>query len=232
MIIHARRYFNVFIGYDVTQRAAYEVCWQSLVDHGVDPACIHPLHTGDLRRLGVYWRPSDPKASTDFTYTRFLVPFLSGYSGLSLFCDSDFLWRCNPVEDLLFKYRDNATVSCVQHQLKALPSDKKMDGKVQELYPRKNWSSMMVFDNERCTVLTPDMVSSANASTLHQMHWAEKIGFIPMNYNHLVGYPGYSTTDVRGVHFTDGVPTMPGHEDDPFAEEWRLVQRRAKPQNL
>lgn len=227
-MIRAERFFNVFIGYDSTQDEAYHVCRQSLIDVGVDPDMIVPLELGSLRKLGVYWRKDDSKASTEFAYTRFLVPFLSGYSGRSMFCDSDFLWRQNPLDPLLYCHSGHA-ITCVQHQLSALPSNRKMGGKVQELYPRKNWSSLMVFDNVQCTRLTPKVVSTEAASFLHQLQWAPgSVGSIEKKYNHLVGYKGYDHPDPIGVHFTDGVPTMPGCESVPFAGEWFDVQRRVK----
>ncbi len=96
-MINARQPLNIYIGFDWAQIAAYFACRQSMIDQGCDPDLIHPIDQTQLRSQGVYWRDRDEKASTEFSLTRFLVPFLNGYTGRSLFCDIDFLWRCNPM---------------------------------------------------------------------------------------------------------------------------------------
>jgi hypothetical protein len=229
-VIHAKEPLNVYIGYDSSQDVAYHACRQSMIDHGFDPALIHPLVQSELRQRGVYWRAVDEKASTEFSLTRFLVPFLNGYSGRSLFCDSDFLWRCNPME-VFEKYNDaKHNVHVVKHDLSAdCLSSIKMDDKVQEWYPKKNWSSLMLFENKWCTSLTPKYVNEALPSQMHRFQWVmseDRIGSVDPTYNSLVGYYGYDRENPRAVHFTDGGPWLKGYEGVPFAEEWRSVQQR------
>src|SRR5210317_806496 len=116
---------------------------------------------------------------------RFLVPFLSGYKGYSLFMDCDMV--C--LEDLEFvlEFQDALTnpVSCVQHDYSP-KSKMKMDGQMQHIYPRKNWSSVMVFNNAKCKMLTPEVVNTETPMYLHRLLWADdKIGKLPPKFNFL-----------------------------------------------
>jgi hypothetical protein len=138
-----------------------------------------------------------------------------------LFCDSDFLWRCN-VEETLNFINDNQSVSCVQHEYTNCKSKTKMDGLKQEWYPKKNWSSLMLFNSQHgdCKTLTPKIVSIKSPKYLHRMEWTteEKIGSIPIEYNYLVGY--YSDKNPKALHFTDGGPWHKDYQEVEHKEEW------------
>lgn len=220
---------RLFIGYDSNQSEAYSVCRQSLIDVGVDPLIIQPIKKHDLEADGLYWR-KDENGSTDFTNTRFLVPYLSGYYGTSLFCDCDFLWRKNPEELFDIVENSHSHVHVVKHDIKPeqLQSEK-MYGQTQSWYEKKNWSSMMVFKNENCVRLTPKVVSEAHPLWLHQFDWTHKlmIRSLPLEYNYLVGY-GYDVEDPVAVHFTDGGPWIDKYRDVEFSQEWFGVQQRIK----
>lgn len=223
---------RIFIGYDSKTPEPYYVCRQSLINQGVDPAIIFPLMLEMFQCAGWYWRDPNAKASTEFTYTRFLVPFLSGFYGQSIFCDNDFLWRKNP--EILFDFMEadpSHAVRVVQHNIKKDQIDSiKMNGKPQSWYPMKNWSSMMVFNNghEDCKMLTPSMVSERDIDMLHQFKWTNYAPSLPKAFNYLVGY-GYTDSDPYAVHFTDGGPWL---GDDfakvEYAQEWFSVQRKTE----
>lgn len=189
---------RIFVGYDSTQVESYDVCAYSLLPHDVNPL--------KLSDLSIYNR-TDVNGSTEFSLTRFLVPYLSNYEGWSLFCDSDFLWRCDPME--VFELRDEScSVMVVKHEYEP-KNNYKMNGKYQHKYPKKNWSSLMLFNNSKCTSLTPSTVNNALPSYLHQFHWTDdkSIGTLPVEYNWLVGY--YSETEAfkpKALHYTDGGP--------------------------
>ena len=216
-----------FIGYDTSQHEAAMVCQKSL-ERWVDKKDIFFLNVHELRAGGHYWREHSGNESTEFSYTRFLVPYLSNFTGESVFCDSDFLWVDDP---RVLASANGPAVRVVKHDI--LPgqlSSTKMNGKVQEWYPMKNWSSMMLFNNAHpdCTNLTPEAVSEMSSQWLHQFRWTDmdKSAALPRRFNHLVGY--YPKTDgLAAIHFTDGGPWLPGYEDVEYAEEWRLVQRSA-----
>jgi hypothetical protein len=225
---------NIYIGYDSSnygQEIAYRVCKRSIKNYN-SHAQIEPLKLVDLRYNLLYTRPPDEKQSTEFTYSRFLSPYLNGYEGYALFCDSDFLWRCDPNEVL--KYIDDTkAISCIKHEYTECPSSTKMDGLKQEWYPRKNWSSLMLFNCNHKNTRNLD-VKSVNEQTpkyLHRMEWAEdeNIGSIPVEYNYLVGYYNFSK-EPKALHFTDGGPWHKNHVDVEFAEEWLsyLTQKEQK----
>ena len=135
---------KVFIGYDSRQdedplgkgivNPPYEVCKASIRNFNTRVQII-PLKLDELIEFGIYNRDKDPLASTEFTYSRFLVPYLSNYRGISLFCDSDFLWQTD-ITDVLKYFDTKHSVMCCKHEYTPT-SNTKMDGLVQTTYPRK-----------------------------------------------------------------------------------------------
>ncbi|WP_425410244.1 glycosyltransferase [Hyphococcus sp.] len=227
---------KVFIGWDSREVEAYEVARHTILKHSSIPLEITPLKQTALRQAGTFDRPEDPRASTEFTYTRFLTPFLSDYDGLALYFDCDFLWR-EDVAKLLAELESGKAVHCVQHDYK--PKERtKMDGRAQEHYPRKNWSSLMLFDNAHafCKTLTPACVNSAEPSYLHRLSWAEDdaIGALSPKWNWLEGWYSMDRGDPEpaAVHYTRGGPWFPEWRDVDFADEWideyqQLTQQKA-----
>lgn len=211
-----------YVGYDWAQPAAAEACVKSL-ERWVPKNDIYVLDQADLRKKGVYWRMDNGQESTSFTYTRFLVPHLNQYKGTAVFCDGDFLWRRDPYE-LHNLVNTCSPVQVVKHDLKPEQlKPTKMDGKVQAWYPRKNWSSMMMFNCYHAANknLSPEAVSTQSPQWLHQFQWCniDDTLSLPIRYNHLVGYYPYDPEAIA-VHFTDGGPWLPGYEDVDYADEW------------
>lgn len=208
---------RVFVGYDPRESIAYHVACHSVLTRCSAPVSFFPLSLDTLRPC--FDRPRDPKQSTDFAFTRFLVPMLSGYEGWSLYVDCDVLVR----EDLsrLFALSDDRyAVMVVKHDY--VPSTKtKFLGQTQTAYPRKNWSSVMLFHNARCRALTREYVHTAGGLDLHQFKWLEddEIGEIPARYNHLVGEVE-ENPDAAIVHYTLGGPYFEEKRDCEFSDEW------------
>jgi len=200
---------HIFIGYDDREKDAYDVCVDSLRAHSRSPIQIHKLDQDALRRQGAYIRPKDEPASTQFAFTRFLVPHLMGFKGRALFVDCDFLFT-QDVTDLFHSAPWAAAVSVVKHDY--TPKAKwKMEGQPQVAYPRKNWSSLMLF---RCgsvaaRKLDVPYVNSAPAPDLHRLAWAHdsEIGALPDEWNWLEGeYQWERDVPPAGIHFTNGGP--------------------------
>jgi hypothetical protein len=174
-------------------------------------------------RHGVMWDvPSDAPMSTQHANARFLVPHLAK-DGWALFMDGDMLVRADLAT--LFDSLDPAfAVYCVQH-VHAPPPGLKMDSQIQTRYARKNWSSFMVFNCEHPAnrALTLDLVNTAPGRDLHRFCWLPDgaIGELGAEWNFLV-----PAVTPKVVHFTEGLPSMPGYEDALFAEEWRSELRR------
>jgi lipopolysaccharide biosynthesis glycosyltransferase len=215
---------NVFIGYDPREAVAFSVLAHSIHEHASEPVAITPLMLGQLK--GVLTRERHPLQSTDFSFSRFLVPYLSGYAGWSLFMDCDML----VLEDIakLWALRDErCAVMVVKHD--HVPKETvKFLGEPQSKYEKKNWSSVMLFNNARCTALTPDYVNTASGLELHQFKWLGDdalIGALPERWNHLVGY-NPPRSDAALVHYTLGGPYFDAYRDCEYAEAWRGAHAR------
>lgn len=203
---------RVFIGYDSREPLALEVLAHSINRRASAPVCFIPLNVHHLK--GVYTR--GPNGTTEFSLTRFLVPYLSGYEGVSIFMDCDMLVRCDIV-DVLAHIDPNAAVNVCQHDYTPKPQDKATGA--QTSYPRKNWSSFMVFANWRCRHLTPDYVNTAEPADLHRLAWAKGVGSLPLDFNHLVGEYD-ANPDARILHYTLGTPCFLAYRDSDHADLW------------
>ena len=212
-----------FIGYDSKEDIAYRVCKQSLLKKSSIEINVIALKLYELITKKIYKRNVDPLASTEFTYSRFLVPSLMNYNGWAVFCDCDFLFFQDVAK--LFKGLSNdKAVYCVKHDYK--PKERhKMDGQQQTIYPRKNWSSFIVFN---CThpsnrKLSIDLVNNESGSYLHQFQWLQdnEIGSLDERWNWLEGWTSnYNNQDPYAVHFTRGGPWFDEWKDVEFALEW------------
>ena len=216
--------FRVFIGWDRREPEAYDVARFSLERRASIPVAVTPIILDDLRARGLYWRDVDPLASTEFTYSRFLTPALAGFEGWALFCDSDFLWLSD-IAGLIQFTRQAKAVFCVQHDYTPKETTK-MDGAVQTTYPRKNWSSLMLFNCEHPSVrkLTPEVVNGESGAYLHRMQWAadDEIGALPLTWNWLEGWnekPSEGTPNA--VHFTRGGPWFAEWQNVDYGDLWR-----------
>ena len=173
----------------------------------------------ELEEQGLYSRPYQGE-STEFAFTRFLIPALCEWKGYALFCDGDFMWRCDPqeIEDLVKQSSQSPSVWVVKHPPFLTTPHEKMRGKANMSYPKKYWSSLMYFNNDKCFTLTSDLVNSWSAKDLHEFAWASEIGDLPAEYNAMVNY--YQFPSARAVHFTDGGPWLDIHDDMLYSTEW------------
>ena len=214
---------NIYIGFDSSnygQRLAFDVCKRSILKYN-NNLNINGLYLKDLKLKGLYYR-EDNTGSTEFTYTRFLVPYLNNYKGWALFCDNDFLWFCDPTE-ILEKYKDDSkAILCVKHTYTSCNDNLKMDGRKQEWYPRKNWSSLMLFNCSHPDIkkLTIENVNTKSPKWLHRMEYCNdnNIGSLPIDYNYLVNY--YDTNKFKALHFTDGGPWHEKYRDVMYGDLW------------
>lgn len=215
--------FPVYVGWDSREVIAYDVCRHSLLRNSSTPLEVIPLNQHELRDQGIYRRGVDPLASTEFTYTRFLVPHLAGYEGWAMFCDCDFLWL-GDIAELIALTDDKYAVMCVQHDHRP-PETVKMDGRVQTLYPRKNWSSMILYNcgHPSNAALTMDVANTETGSFLHRFQWLkdEEIGAVPETWNWLEGWcvvPEDGPPNV--VHYTRGGPWFEEWQDVTYGDLW------------
>ena len=184
---------RVFIGYDPRQPLAYNVLQHSIVRHAKEPVAITPLL---LKQL-----PTKRRGLTEFTYSRYLVPWLCGYEGRAIFMDSDIVVRADIGE--LFAQANGASIQVQQQQQKF------------------EWASVMLFNCPECRILTPEFVSDPK-NKLFDLAWADKVGLLQPEWNHCVGYA--EPKESKLYHYTQGVPCWyetQGLAEDHFWDEER-----------
>jgi hypothetical protein len=215
---------NVFIGYDEVEAVAFHSLVQSIIDKTTVPISITPIK---LSMLPMYTRKRNPHQSNEFSFTRFLVPHLCNYKGHGVFMDCDMMIRTD-LDELWDLMDDTKSVQVVKHDY--TPSTRtKFLGTIQYAYPRKNWSSFMLFNcsHHDCHNLTVEAVNNAPPDYLHQMKWTtdEAIGELSVDWNHLVG-EYEPNPDAKNVHWTLGGPWFNGYRTVEFAEEWDKLKQR------
>ena len=215
--------FNIYIGYDTREDIAYQVSKYSALKNSKNIK-VSPLKLPGLKERGLYWRDEDKLGSTEFTFSRFLVPELNEFKGWALFCDCDIIF----LEDIndLFELRDDKyAIMCVQHDYKVTETTK-MDGQKQTIYPRKNWSSMVLWNcgHPSNAVVTQDFVNDQelNGAYMHRFSWLkdEEIGSIDHTWNYLVGV--YNDIEKpKLIHYTEGGPWFENYRHCEFHELWK-----------
>lgn len=227
--------FKIFIGYDPAETIAYHVLSHSILRQSSVPVSICPVNKDNIKQFV----RAKGDGSTEFSYSRFMVPYLEKYTGWSLFMDCDMLVRCDIAE--LLEYKDySKAVSVVKHDYKT-KADIKFLGYRNDDYPCKNWSSLMLFNNKKCDRLTPYQANLETGQYLHRFEWCglDNVGEIPPEYNHLVG-EYEPNPNAKIVHYTLGTPCFDEYKDCEFSQEWfeekermlhadqRTVQKRTR----
>tara|TARA_Y100001936_G_C15882907_1_gene563769 strand:- start:3 stop:704 length:702 start_codon:yes stop_codon:yes gene_type:complete len=213
-----------FIGYDAKEDIAYRICKYSLLKRASIDVKVISLKLDELISKNFYTRLIDPLASTQFTYSRFLVPKLMNYNGWAVFCDCDFIFF-EDVTNLINNLDNSKAVYCVKHDY--TPKEKhKMDGQKQTIYPRKNWSSFIVFNCSHPSTkkLSLETVNTQTGAYLHQFKWCkdEEIGSLDERWNWLEGWTSnHNDSKPFAVHYTRGGPWFQEWQDVEFAEEWK-----------
>jgi lipopolysaccharide biosynthesis glycosyltransferase len=229
--------FPYWIGYDAREKDAYDVCSFSCRRKSSVPLYVRALKAGEMRHAGIFsreWRVDgktgrmhdvlDGKPfSTEFAFTRFLVPYLQGYKGWALFTDCDVLWLAD-IADLVSLRDDKYAAMVVKHDYNPVRAVK-MDNQAQQSYPRKNWSSVILWNcaHPSNKALTPQVVNTQTGRFLHAFSWLknDEIGELPEGWNYLVGH---SSRKVKPqiMHFTDGGPWFEHMRNGPFAGWWTM----------
>ena len=214
---------KVFVGYDTREDIAYQVCKHSIVSKQPN-ADVRPLKQQELRDAGWYTRPIDKLASTEFTFTRFLIPELTNFEGWALFMDCDMILTTD-IKELFDQADDKYAVMCVQHDYKVKETTK-MDGQKQTIYPRKNWSSVVLWNcsHKSNRKVTQDFVNDPeiNGAYLHRFSWLKdkEIGELDHTWNYLVGV--YDDIErPKLIHYTEGGPWFENYRDTEFAQLWK-----------
>lgn len=214
---------HIYAGFDQREEAGYHAFTSSVLEHASAPFTVTPLH---LQLFRSFYAPGVRDGSNAFVYTRFLIPFLQGYTGSAIFCDgSDMLMKADIAE--LWALRDPyKPVQVVKHDYRTKWPRKYLGTKMEapnEDYPRKQWSSVMILNCMHMSwrKLTPESVQKMTGQELHRFSWLQEdeIGELPKEWNWLVQEDG-PNPDAKLLHFSSGVPLMPAHANSPHAADY------------
>ena len=214
---------RVMIGYDPNETVALYTLMHSIISRASRPVAITPIVLSQTPLT----RPKAEFQSTEFSFSRFLVPWMCGYEGKAIFLDSDIICLADIAE--LWDMPMDRTVACVKHNYQPNMENKFLN-QPQSNYPKKNWSSVMVFNNEQCKQLTPDRVNHATGAYLHQFQWVEygdvseysMIGSLPKVWNVLIGEENQAPLkDAKLIHYTQGTPCFAAYSQCTGANLWR-----------
>tara|TARA_R110001592_G_scaffold301127_1_gene572483 strand:+ start:960 stop:1658 length:699 start_codon:yes stop_codon:yes gene_type:complete len=212
---------KIFVGLDEPNQISYDKCIKSIKDknkrYDLD---IQPIN---YNTVDGYGRKKDPYESTQFAFARFFVPYESDFKGISVFMDGDFLFL-ESIDKLLDNYDPKYALMCCKHDYN--PTNlQKMDGKPQTAWPRKNWSSLMIFNNEhpKNKTLSPLTINNQSGAFLHRFRWLEdaEIGDIPLQWNWLVDwYKEPHDGEPMALHYTEGGPWLEDYIKCDYADKW------------
>lgn len=186
---------RIFIGVDRRQPLAYTVARNSVERHAKSRVTVEPLR--------IDWLPIQRTGLTEFTYSRYIVPWLCDYQGVAIFLDGDMVLRAD-IHELIRNFSSDAAVGVVKNK------------------QRFEWPSLMVFNcaHPKCAVLTPEFINDAGTSP-NTLEWAgDAIGTLDPNWNHCVGYDTPNAA-AKIIHYTAGIPCWPETENCEAAEVWR-----------
>ena len=207
----------IFIGYDPREAVAYHVCSNSIIRHSSQPVGIHPLALNVLSE----YKEQHTDGSNHFIYSRFLVPHLMNYQGWAIFMDGDMLLRDDIVN--LWNLRDESkAVMVVKHDYKTKMTEKYLGAK-NENYPRKNWSSVILWNcaHPDNAIITPSLIEKQTGAYLHRFTWLkdELVGEIPKVWNWLPDEYG-ANREAKLLHYTLGTPSFHDFATTPMGDEW------------
>jgi lipopolysaccharide biosynthesis glycosyltransferase len=216
---------NIYVGWDSREDIAYQVCEHSILRRTYRGFTnVAPLKQNELRDRKLYWRETDKLSSTEFTFTRFLVPHLNQYKGWAVFCDCDMVWLTD-ASDLFLNKDPSKAVYVVKHDYTP-PEGTKMDGQLQLPYPRKNWSSFILWNCEhpKNKLLDLETVNNQAGQWLHRFSWLddEDIGELSLEWNWLVGhYTAPADGEPKVLHYTEGGPWFENMRDCEYDHIWK-----------
>jgi hypothetical protein len=219
----------LYTGFDPREEAGSHAFHSSVIERASEPVSFCPLHLPHLAR---FYDAGQRDGSNSFIYTRFLIPFLQGYSGWALFADgADMLCRADIAE--LWALRDQfKAVQVVQHEYQTRHPRKYVGTRMETGnadYPRKNWSSVMLincahYDWRR---ITPESLVGMSGADLHRFTFIapKALGALPVEWNWLADEYGHNP-GAKLVHWTAGTPAFKHYADAPHADEFRAQLAR------
>ena len=214
---------KIYIGFDQREAVAYHTFVQSLIENASIPLDITPLA---VRNLKGYEEKHEDK-SNDFVYSRFLTPFLNDFKGWAIFADGDMICQAD-IKELLDLRDDSKALQVVKHDYKTKAYQKYL-GNINQDYPRKNWSSVILWNcaHPKHKILTPDFIANQPGKYLHRFSWLEdsEIGELPKEWNWLATeYPNNEQANI--IHYTLGTPCFKDYRNTEMSDIWLKKHNR------
>jgi lipopolysaccharide biosynthesis glycosyltransferase len=214
---------KIVVGFDQREAIAYHTFSQSVLEKSSLPVLFLPLSMNTLKG----YKETHNDKSNDFVYSRFLTPYLHNFEGWAIFADGDMVCQSDIKE--LWDLRDETkALQVVMHNYKTKFNQKYL-GNTNENYPRKNWSSLILWNcsHPKHKVLTPDFISSQTGKYLHRFSWLEDeyIGELPIDWNWLaIEYP--NNPNAKIIHYTLGTPCFKNYRNTEMSSIWLEVQKK------
>jgi lipopolysaccharide biosynthesis glycosyltransferase len=216
---------NLYVGYDEREAIAYHVFCHSVIKNTSIPVKITPLVLSQLKEFN----ETHQDRSNDFVYSRFLTPYLNEFNGWAIFADGDMICQAD-LKELIGMADPNKALMVVKHDYQTKASIKYL-GNINENYPRKNWSSVILWNcsHPKHKILTPEFVSKQTGKFLHRFSWLDDndIGELPIEWNWLA-CEYEKNTEAKLIHYTLGTPCFKDFRDTDMAEIWYDYYESAK----
>jgi lipopolysaccharide biosynthesis glycosyltransferase len=214
---------KIYVGFDPRESVVYHTFTQSLIEKSTLPIEITPLAVSTLN----FYEETHQDKSNDFVYSRFLTPFMSNFEGWSIYVDGDMICQAD-IKELLNLRDETKAVQVVKHDYKTKSPNKYLDNK-NENYPRKNWSSVILWNcaHPKHKILTPEFINKQTGKFLHRFSWLEdeEIGELPIEWNWLaIEYPENPLAKL--IHYTLGAPCFKDYRTTSMAENWLSMQKK------
>jgi lipopolysaccharide biosynthesis glycosyltransferase len=216
---------KIVIGFDQRESVAYHTFCQSIIEKASSPVSFMPLAINNLSD----YKETHADKSNDFVYSRFLTPYLNEFNGWAIFADGDMICQADIKE--LWDLRDESKALLVVKHEYQTKAHRKYLGNINENYPRKNWSSVILFNcsHPKHKILTPEFIANQTGKYLHRFSWLNdnEIGELPKEWNWLaIEYP--EERQAKLIHYTLGTPCFKEYKDTEMADLWYSVYNKTQ----
>jgi lipopolysaccharide biosynthesis glycosyltransferase len=214
---------KIVIGFDQRESVAYHTFTQSIIEKSSIPVSFTPLAINTLKG----YEETHTDKSNDFIYSRFLTPYLTDFTGWAIFADGDMVCQ-RDIKELWDLKDESKALLVVKHEYQTKAHQKYL-GNINENYPRKNWSSVILWNckHPKHKILTPEFVANQTGKYLHRFSWLDDddIGDLPKEWNWLaIEYPENKKANL--IHYTLGTPCFKDYRETEMSNIWHETQQR------
>lgn len=214
---------NIVVGFDQREAVAYHTFTQSIIEKTSLPVSFIPLAINSLKD----YKETHTDKSNDFIYSRFLTPYLKNFSGWAIFADGDMICQTD-IKELWNLKDESKAILVVKHDYKTKAKQKYLGNK-NENYPRKNWSSLILWNcsHPKHRILTPEFIAKQTGKYLHRFSWLDDndIGVLPIEWNWLaIEYS--KNLQAKLIHYTLGTPCFAEYSNSDMSEVWHASYER------